>query len=115
MAEFEKEVEKAKEELEKGLVHVGLDGTAVGEDEFLGELKMQAQEFGHNIQDAAARAKDYAGEKFAYAGEKFKELQNKDPRELVEDAKEFARQKPGQALLISAAVGLVVGYLLKRK
>ena len=31
--------------------------------------------------------------------EKFKELQDKDPRELVEDAKEFARQKPGQTIL----------------
>jgi ElaB/YqjD/DUF883 family membrane-anchored ribosome-binding protein len=32
---------------------------------------------------------------------------------LVEDAKEFARKKPGQTILISAAVGLVLGLLLK--
>ena len=59
------------------------------------------------------RAKDYASEKFAPIGDKLKDLQNKDPKELVENAKEFARQKPGQALLISAAVGLALGLLFK--
>ncbi|MBX7055480.1 MAG: hypothetical protein K1X36_11030 [Pyrinomonadaceae bacterium] len=34
---------------------------------------------------------------------------------MVEDAKEFARQKPGQTILISAAVGLILGLLIKRK
>jgi ElaB/YqjD/DUF883 family membrane-anchored ribosome-binding protein len=47
------------------------------------------------------------------ASDKFKELQGKDPKELVEEAKQYARQKPGQALLISAAVGLVIGFLFK--
>jgi ElaB/YqjD/DUF883 family membrane-anchored ribosome-binding protein len=83
------------------------------DDEFLGDLKMQAQEYGQKLQDAAAKAKDYAGEKFAQAGDKFKELQGKDPKELMEDAKEFARQKPGQTILISAAIGMVLGFLLK--
>ena len=55
---------------------------------------MQAEEYGQKIQDAAMKAKDYASEKFAVAGEKFKELQDKDPKELVEEAKEFARKKP---------------------
>ena len=73
---------------------------------------MQAQEYGQKIQDAASTRKDFANEKFAQAGDKFKELSNKDPKELVEDAKEFARQKPGQTILISAAVGLVLGLIL---
>ena len=74
---------------------------------------MQAQEYGQKIQDAAAQAKDFANEKFAQAGDKFKEISAKDPKELVEDAKEFARQKPGQTILISAAVGLVLGLILR--
>jgi len=74
---------------------------------------MQAQEYGQRIQDAAAQAKDFASEKFAQAGDKFKEISAKDPKELVEDAKEFARQKPGQTILISAAIGLVVGLILR--
>lgn len=116
MSEFEQEVKKAEKELEQSLVPVindPYDGSQ--QDEFLGDIKMQAQEYGYKLQDAAAKAKDFAGEKFAYAEEKFKELQNKDPKELIEDAKEFARQKPGQTILISAAIGLVVGFLLRRK
>ena len=116
MSEFENEVKKAEKELEQGLIPVGPeDKDNFLNDEYLGDLKMQAQEYGQKIQDAASKAKDYASEKFAQAGDKFKEIQNKDPKELVEDAKEFARQKPGQALLIAGAVGLVLGFLLKRK
>ena len=117
MSEFEAEVKKAENELDQSLVPLNpVDGDAnkaLLDDEFLGDLKMQAQEYGQKIQDAASKAKDFAGEKFAQAGDKFKELQNKDPKELVEDAKEFARQKPGQTILISAAIGLVLGFLLK--
>jgi len=90
-----------------------------GEDEsstnYVSDFKGQAQEYGQKVQDAAMKAKDFANEKFAVASDKFKELQQKDPKELVEDAKEYARQKPGQTILISAAVGLVLGFLLKRR
>lgn len=113
MSEFEAEVKKAERELEQSLVPVVPEEGGLLDDEFLGDLKMQAQEYGQRLQDAATKAKDFAGEKFAVAGEKFKELQNKDPKELVEDAKEFARQKPGQTILISAAIGMVIGFLLK--
>ena len=113
MSEFEQEVEKAEKELEHSLVALDpVEGEKLN-DEYLGDLKMQAQEYGQKIQEAATRAKDFASEKIAVAGEKFKELQDKDPRELVEDAKEFARKKPGQTILISAVVGLVVGLLLR--
>jgi ElaB/YqjD/DUF883 family membrane-anchored ribosome-binding protein len=114
MSEFENEVKKAEKELEQSLIPVVNDqeGNAA-DDEFLGDIKMQAHEYGQKFQDAAAKARDFANEKFTYAGEKFKELQNKDPKELIEEAKEYARQKPGQTILISAAIGLVIGFLLK--
>ncbi|MEJ7849203.1 MAG: hypothetical protein WKF92_14065 [Pyrinomonadaceae bacterium] len=116
MSEFESEVKKAERELEQGLVPVTpAEGSGFMDDEFLGDLKMQAQEYGQKVQDAASKARGFAEEKFAQAGDKFKELQNKDPKELVEEAKEYARQKPGQTILISAAIGLVLGFLLKRK
>ena len=67
------------------------------------------------LQDAAGKAKVFAEEKLTWASDKFNELTDKDPKEIVEDAKEFARQKPGQTILISAAIGLVVGLLLRRK
>ena len=79
----------------------------------MNDFRAQAGEYGQKFQDAAMKAKDFAGEKFAQASEKFKEISNKDPKELVEEAKEYARQKPGQAILISAAAGLIIGFLLK--
>lgn len=118
MSEFEEEVKKAEKELEQGLMAVEKDDpftTGAKDDEFLGDIRMQAQEYGQKLQDAAAKAKDFASEKLTQAGDKFKELQSKDPKELVEEAKEFARQKPGQTILISAAIGLVIGFLLRRK
>ena len=82
-------------------------------NDYMGDFRGQAQEYGQRLQDAATKAKDFAGEKFVQASDKFKELQNKEPKEIVEEAKEYARQKPGQALLISAAVGLIVGVILR--
>jgi len=113
MSEFEAEVKKAEKELEQGLMPVTDQPSTGGTDEFLGDLKMQAEEYGQKIKDAATNAYDFANDKFSAAGDKFKELSNKDPKELVEDAKEFARQKPGQTILISAAVGLVLGLILR--
>ncbi len=112
MSEFEEEVKKAEKELKQSLVPLVPEPQ---KDEFLGDLKMQAEDYGQRLQDVAGRAKVFAEEKAAWAGEKFKELQNKEPKELIEDAKEFARQKPGQTILISAAIGMVIGFLLKRK
>ena len=113
MSEFDEEVKKAEKELNQSLVPLVPESDQGMDDEFLGDMKMQAQEYGQRLQDVAGKAKVFAEEKAVWAGEKFKELQNKDPKELVEDAKEFARQKPGQTILISAAIGLVIGFLLK--
>ncbi|MGH9902385.1 MAG: hypothetical protein ACRD68_11320, partial [Pyrinomonadaceae bacterium] len=71
-----------------------------------------AQQYGQKVADAATQARDYVTEKAGVVGDKFKELQNKDFSQVAEEAKEYARQKPGQALLISAAAGFVIGLLL---
>jgi ElaB/YqjD/DUF883 family membrane-anchored ribosome-binding protein len=120
MSEFEQEVKKSEQQEsgEQSLVPVATQEDEFNgslNDEYLGDWKMQAQEYQQKFQDAAGKARDFANEKFAYASDKFKELSNKDPKELVEEAKEYARQKPGQTILISAAVGLILGLLLKRK
>ena len=81
----------------------------------MNDFRAQAEDYGQKLQDAAYKAKDYASEKFAVANEKFKELQNKEPQELIEEAKEYARQKPGQALMISAAAGLIIGFFLRNR
>ena len=114
MSEYEEEVKKAEKELQEGLVPV-TDDFGSSQDEYLGDLKTQAQEYGQKLQDVAVRARDFASEKFSQAGDKLKDLQDKDPKQIVEDAKQFAREKPGQAILISAAAGIVLGLLLRRK
>jgi ElaB/YqjD/DUF883 family membrane-anchored ribosome-binding protein len=116
MSEFDEEVKKAEKELNGSLVPLPneFEGRS-DKDEFLGDIRMQAQEYGQKLQDAAVKARDYANVKFSQAGDKLKEWQDTDPKELVENAKQYAREKPGHAILISAAVGLVLGLLLKRR
>jgi ElaB/YqjD/DUF883 family membrane-anchored ribosome-binding protein len=76
-------------------------------------LSQTAHDYGQKISDAASAAKDYVTDKVSVVGDKFKELQNADLGELAENAKEYARQKPGQALLISAAAGLLLGLIIR--
>jgi len=109
-------MENTKTKTEQSLTKPDIyDGEDKAENEYLGDIRTQAQDYGQKLQDAAIKARDYANEKFSVASDKFKELQQKEPQELVNDAKEYARQKPGQTILISAAVGLVVGFLLRNR
>ena len=109
-------MENTENKSEQGLIKPDVfNGEDKGQDEYMNEFKAQAQDYGQKFQDAAMKAKDYATETFAQASDKFKELQNRDPKELVEDAKEYARQKPGQTIMISAAIGLLVGFLLRNR
>ena len=72
-----------------------------------------AQEYGQKISEAANTAKDYVSDKVSVVGDKIKDLQNKDLNEIANQAKDYARQNPGQAILISAAAGLVLGLILR--
>ena len=76
-------------------------------------LAQTAQEYADKVSEAASQARDYVNDKVGVVGDKIKELSNKDFSELTDNAKQFARQKPGQAILISAAVGLVLGLLIR--
>lgn len=84
----------------------GTTGTATA-------LSQTAQEYGHKISEAATQAKDYMSDKVSVVGDKLKELQNADLGEVAENAKDYARKNPGQAILISAAAGLVLGLILR--
>ena len=78
-------------------------------------LSQTAQEYGQKISDVATQAKDYVSDKVSVVGDKFKELKDADLGEVAENAKEYARKNPGQAILISAAAGLVLGLLIRRR
>ncbi len=76
-------------------------------------LAATAQEYGQKIAGAASQAKDYVSDKVSVVGDKIKDLQNTDFNEVANNAKEYARQNPGQAILISAAAGFVIGLLIR--
>ena len=90
----------------------GTSGTGTGTGT-ASALSQTAQEYGHKISEAATHAKEYVSDKVSVVGDKIKDLQNADLGELAENAKNYARQKPGQALLISAGVGLLLGLIIR--
>lgn len=76
-------------------------------------LAAAAKEYGEKIAEAASTAKDYVADKASVVSDKIKDLSNKDFSEVATEAKEYARKNPGQAILISAAAGLVLGLLIR--
>ena len=91
---------------DNGSINESATGTATA-------LSQTAQDYGQKISDVASQAKDYVSEKVSVVGDKIKDLQNADIGELAENAKDYARKNPGQALLISAAAGLLLGILIR--
>ena len=73
----------------------------------------KAKEYGQTVADAASQAKDYISEKASVVGDKIQDLRNVDYGQIANDAKDYARQNPGQALLIAAAAGFVIGLLVR--
>jgi ElaB/YqjD/DUF883 family membrane-anchored ribosome-binding protein len=92
--------------------NTGNAGTGTGAATATG-LAQTAQEYGGKITEVAGQARDFVTEKVGVVGEKFKELQNADYAEIAENAKDYARKNPGQAILISAAAGLLIGLILR--
>jgi ElaB/YqjD/DUF883 family membrane-anchored ribosome-binding protein len=79
----------------------------------MAEFSDDAKECGRKIVDAASRANDYIEQKAGVVVDKFKDLQGKNFSEIADEAKDYARRKPGQAILISAAAGLILGFILR--
>lgn len=90
-----------------GTTGTGTTGTGTGTAAGL------AQEYGGKISEAASQAKEYVSDKMTVVGDKIKELKDADLSEITEGAKDYARKNPGQAILISAAAGLLVGLILR--
>src|SRR5436305_7604989 len=79
----------------------------------MSELSDTAKQCGDKLADAASRASDYVSDKVSAVGNKIKDLQGKDISEIADEAKDYARKNPGQAILISAAAGVFLGLLLR--
>lgn len=76
-------------------------------------IAAKAKEYGQHVAEYGQQAKEYISDKAGVVGEKFQDLRNKDYGQIADEAKQYARQNPGQAILISAAAGFVIGLLLR--
>lgn len=73
----------------------------------------KAKEYGQTVVDAASQAKDYLSDKAGVVGDKLQDLRNVDYQQYATQAKDYARSNPGQALLVAAAAGFVIGLLVR--
>jgi ElaB/YqjD/DUF883 family membrane-anchored ribosome-binding protein len=73
----------------------------------------KAKEYGQTVVDAASQAKDYIADKAGPVVDKLQDLRNVDYQQYATQAKDYARQNPGQALLVAAAAGFVIGMLVR--
>jgi ElaB/YqjD/DUF883 family membrane-anchored ribosome-binding protein len=92
------------------------------------ELKDKAQEVGQNLRDLGGQVRDVAREKYeqvsGQAREKYEQVagqardyyeQGRDQAQQWEQTLEsYVQEKPIQALLIAAGVGVLLGVLWKR-
>ncbi len=96
-----------------GSSNYGSGSTGSGSTGTATALSQTAQEYGQKITEAATQAKDYVSDRVSIVGDKLKDLQNADLGQVAENAKDYARKNPSQAILISAAAGLVLGLILR--
>ena len=73
----------------------------------------KAKEYGQTVADAATTAKGYIADKAGVVGEKIQGLREVDYAEYANQAKDYARSNPGQALIVAAAAGFVIGLLVR--
>ena len=88
-------------------------GSGTGTSTGTGTAAALVQDYGAKISEAASQAKDYVSDKISVVGDKLKDIQNADLSEITENAKDYARKNPGQAILISAAAGLLIGLIIR--
>src|SRR4051812_38796422 len=97
-----------------GLTTTGGGGTAAGTATAPASgIAGKAKEYGQTVVDAASQAKDYITDKAGVVGDKLQGLRDVDYQQYATQAKDYARQNPGQALLVAAAAGFVIGLLVR--
>jgi ElaB/YqjD/DUF883 family membrane-anchored ribosome-binding protein len=97
-----------------GLTTTGGGGTAAGTATAPASgIAGKAKEYGQTVVDAASQAREYITDKAGVVGDKLQGLRDVDYQQYATQAKDYARQNPGQALLVAAAAGFVIGLLVR--
>ena len=78
-----------------------------------GGIGARAKEYGQTVADAASTAREFITDKASVVGDKLSGLKDVDYAEYANQAKDYARSNPGQALLVAAAAGFVIGLLVR--
>jgi ElaB/YqjD/DUF883 family membrane-anchored ribosome-binding protein len=91
----------------------GGTGAATATAPSAGGLGARAKEYGQSVAGAASTAKEFLTDKASVVGDKLSGLRDVDYAEYADQAKNYARQNPGQALLVAAAAGFVIGLLVR--
>ena len=65
--------------------------------------------------DGVSHAKDKVGETAARAKESVKEIPKTSIGELADSVTDYAKEHPGQTILVSLGVGALLGMLLSRR
>ena len=98
-----------------GLSEAELSLTNYGDTQELDSQGSSAHEYTDKLAGAVTQATDYLGERFGTVGGKIKEFAKDDLGGMANKAKDFARQNPGQAILFSAAAGLLLGLFVRAR
>jgi ElaB/YqjD/DUF883 family membrane-anchored ribosome-binding protein len=77
------------------------------------DLGQTDQPYTDKIADTVSQAKDYLSDKVSTVGGKIKEFATDDLSGMAEKAKDYTRQNPGQALLVAAAAGVLLGLIVR--
>ncbi len=81
------------------------------------DLRDKASEVGQNLRDLGGQVRDAAREKYDQLSDQAKNYYDQG-REMAQDWEQtlesYVQEKPVQALLIAAGVGLLLGILWKR-
>lgn len=97
-----------------GLTTTGGGGSAAGTATAPASgIAGKAKEYGQTVVDAASQAREYITDKAGVVGDKLQGLRDVDYQQYATQAKDYARQNPGQALLVAAAAGFVIGLLVR--
>ena len=75
----------------------------------------KAKEGYEKAKDGVGTAKDKVSEQVSKAKAGMKEIPNKSIGELADSVTEYAKQHPGQTILVSMGVGALSGMLLSRR
>lgn len=94
---------------------MGESGSATGQSQ--GKISEQAQQVGQNLRDLGGQVRDAAREKYNELSESAQEYYQQGrqkAQEWEEGLESYIQEKPLQAVLIAAGVGMLLGLLWKR-